>query len=200
MKRICILESVFGEGLLLPQLSTSSTETVLSTHTFRCPERLECTECLSYSSMVHEGFFFRSSMASSKLTSPYNGLFFITEDMDAGGPSGRTGFSPPNPLIRWVAMFFSPCWEIRKGGFCYKIGLLGAAKPKWQQSASESLSILSQTQQMRQWIRKKLMGLPLSRILPLAEFSLCMLPYWAYYPFQWYFFQSQRKNCVLQFT
>lgn len=34
------------------------------------------------------------------LMSPYNGLFFTTEDMDGGGLSGRTGLSPPNPLAR----------------------------------------------------------------------------------------------------
>lgn len=73
---------------------------ILSKRTFRCPERFVCAECLSYSSMVHEGFFFLSSIASSMLMSPYNGLFFTTEDMDGGGLSGRTGLSPPNPLAR----------------------------------------------------------------------------------------------------
>lgn len=123
-------------------------ETILSTHTFRCPERFVCTECLSYSSMVHEGLFFLSSIASSKVMSPYNGLFFITEDMDAGGLSGRTGFSTPNPLIRWVAMVFSLCWEIREWGFYYMIGFLVAVYSKWQKSASENFLILSQTQEI----------------------------------------------------
>lgn len=153
-------------------------ETLLSTHTFRCPERFVCTECLSYSSMVHEGFFFLSSIASSKLMSPYNGLFFMTEDMEAGGLSGRTGFSPPNPLFRWVAMFFSLCWEIRKWGFYYKIGFLVAVKPKWQKSAAENLLILSQTQQMKQQIRKQPLDLPLFRILPFTDFTLFMLHCW----------------------
>ena len=87
---------------------------ILSKRTFRCPQRFVCAECLSYSSMVHEGLFFLSSIASSMPMSPYNGLFFMTEDMDGGGPSGRTAFSPPNPLARGEEMLFSLCWEIRK--------------------------------------------------------------------------------------
>lgn len=62
-------------------------ELVLCLSTFRCPERLVCRERLSYSSAVHEGFFFLSSIASSKLTSPYSGLFFKTDDKDGGGLS-----------------------------------------------------------------------------------------------------------------
>jgi hypothetical protein len=49
--------------------------------------------------MVHEGFFFLSSIASSKLRSVYSGLFFITEDMDGGGLPAATGPSLLNPLI-----------------------------------------------------------------------------------------------------
>lgn len=170
---------------------------VFAPGTFRCPDRFVCRERLSYSSMVHEGLFFRSSIASSKLTSPYSGLFFRTDERDAGGLSGEIVPFELDPLICWAAIFLSLCRRHRdkasltNGPLMAENGMRKNRTPKCVDSAWKP-------NRLGQWRRKGFWGLVWPRILFNSVLSLPVILFgFSNHSLKCYCITTEKGHCSL---